>query len=272
MSYSEELFSFNGEHIVITGGAGVIAQSLASGFLKLGGRVSLWGRNTATLKEAKKEIEEAKPINSANLQIISVDCNDKKQLQIAFAKSQETFNTPTILINCVGGNKGKSDFLKQDENNFKEVLELNLMAGLLLPSQVFLQEWVDNKIQGNIINLASMASYMCFSGVWAYNAAKAGVFNLTKGMAREFAPHGIRINSLSPGFFIGKQNKALLLEEDGETLTQRGKLVIDKTPMNRFGNHTDLQGAVIFLASNRAASFVTGIDIPVDGGFLTDGI
>ena len=115
-----------------------------------------------------------------------------------------------------------------------------------------------------------MGSFVPLSGVWAYNAAKAGVLNMTMAAAREFAPHGIRVNAVAPGFFVGKQNRALLMDEATGELTRRGRQVIERTPLGRFGEPGELAGAVLYLASDNAAGFVTGACIPVDGGFLVD--
>jgi NAD(P)-dependent dehydrogenase (short-subunit alcohol dehydrogenase family) len=120
--------------------------------------------------------------------------------------------------------------------------------------------------------MSSMASYIPLSGVWAYDAAKAGVLNLTEGLAKEFAPHGIRVNGLAPGFFIGHQNKALLIDEKTGDLTPRGKSIVAHTPFGRFGDKAELRGAAIFLASDAASGFVTGVTIPVDGGYLVDNV
>jgi NAD(P)-dependent dehydrogenase (short-subunit alcohol dehydrogenase family) len=117
-----------------------------------------------------------------------------------------------------------------------------------------------------------MGSFIPLSGVWAYDAAKAGILNLTMATAKEFAPHRIRVNAIAPGFFIGKQNRALLLDEHTGDLTQRGKDVISRTPCRRFGDPRDLAGVILFLASEQAAGFITGACIPVDGGFLVDWI
>ncbi len=273
MTYIESMFSCKNQRVVITGGAGVIAQSLAAGFLQAGARVSLWGRSAQTLEETRRALVEATHGDESALALEVVDCTDKSALEHSFENSTKLQGLPSVLVNCVGGNKGKVPFVQQDAEAFKEVLELNLMAGLLLPSQIFVKAWQREGKGGSIINFASMAAYQCFSGVWAYDAAKAGVLNLTKGMAKEFASLGIRVNSISPGFFLGKQNKALLVEKDEPyTLTARGKQVIERTSMARFGNHRDLQGAALFLASSTAAGFVTGVDIPVDGGFLADSI
>ena len=155
---------------------------------------------------------------------------------------------------------------------FEFVLKLNLIAGLMVPTQVVTKYWIDNDQPGAIINLASMASYIPLSGVWAYDAAKSAVMNLTMGAAKEFAPNKIRVNAIAPGFFIGKQNKALLIDEATGNLTARGQSVIDHTPFGRFGDASELAGVTLFLASSKAAGFVTGVTIPVDGGYLVHNI
>jgi NAD(P)-dependent dehydrogenase (short-subunit alcohol dehydrogenase family) len=153
---------------------------------------------------------------------------------------------------------------------FEDVLRLNLLAGLVVPTKVVCKRWIERGSHGSVINLASMGSYVPLSGVWAYNAAKAGVLNLTMATAKELAPNGIRVNAIAPGFFIGKQNRALLLDEATGGLTARGQSVVARTPMGRFGEPAELAGAVLFLASGKASGFVTGACIPVDGGFLVD--
>jgi NAD(P)-dependent dehydrogenase (short-subunit alcohol dehydrogenase family) len=179
---------------------------------------------------------------------------------------------PEILINGVGGNRGTSSFIDVDVDLFEDILHLNLTAGLLVPTKVFSSRWIEMNIQGSIINIASMSSFIPLSGVWGYDAAKAGVLNLTMACAKEFAPYGIRVNAIAPGFFLGKQNRALLVHGDTEELTERGRAVIEHTPLGRFGNVNELAGTVLFLASNRASGFVTGITIPVDGGYLVQNI
>jgi NAD(P)-dependent dehydrogenase (short-subunit alcohol dehydrogenase family) len=117
-----------------------------------------------------------------------------------------------------------------------------------------------------------MTSYNPLSGVWGYDAAKAGVLNLTRATANEFAPHGIRVNAIAPGFFLGKQNRALLVDAETGKLTPRGQAIIARTPFGRFGEPEELVGATLFLASRKASGFVTGVSIPVDGGYLVHNI
>jgi NAD(P)-dependent dehydrogenase (short-subunit alcohol dehydrogenase family) len=182
------------------------------------------------------------------------------------------FGSLDILVNAVGGNKGKGPFVDTDIARFEEVIRLNLIGGLVVPTKIVCRQWVASGVHGSVINMASMGSYVPLSGVWAYDAAKAGVLNLTVATAKEFAPNGIRVNAIAPGFFLGKQNRALLMDEATGKLTARGEAVVSRTPLGRFGAPQELAGALLFLASNRAAAFVTGVCIPVDGGFLVDNI
>jgi NAD(P)-dependent dehydrogenase (short-subunit alcohol dehydrogenase family) len=146
------------------------------------------------------------------------------------------------------------------------------MAGLMVPTKVVAADWIKKKIKGSIINLTSMASYNPLSGVWAYDASKAAVLNLTRAAANAFAGHGIRVNAIAPGFFLGKQNRSLLIDEKTGELTERGQAIIARTPWGRFGNIDELAGVTLFLASAKASGFVTGVSIPVDGGYLVNNI
>jgi NAD(P)-dependent dehydrogenase (short-subunit alcohol dehydrogenase family) len=160
-----------------------------------------------------------------------------------------------------------------DTELFRKVLDMNIMAGLVVPSKVFAAKWIESGAEASIINIASMASYVPLSGVWAYDAAKSAVLNLTQATAAEFAKHSIRVNAIAPGFFVGNQNRDLLIanNETGE-LTPRGNDIIAHTPYGRFGSVSDLEGAVVYLASPAASGFVSGICIPVDGGYLVSNI
>ena len=147
---------------------------------------------------------------------------------------------------------------------------MNLVAGALIPCQVFGPAMKNNR-KGSIINIASVSAHLPLSRVVAYSAAKAAVLNLTLFLAREWAPYNVRVNSITPGFFPGEQNRRLLFNEDG-TATPRGQVILGHTPMARFGNPSELVGAAVFLASEKASGFVTGIDLRVDGGFLSQTI
>jgi NAD(P)-dependent dehydrogenase (short-subunit alcohol dehydrogenase family) len=199
---------------------------------------------------------------------LKVDTGKEDEVDAALSETVTSFGIPDILINGVGGNIGKSPLVEQDMELFQKVLHMNLVAGLMIPTKVFADYWIKNEVKGCIINLTSMASYNPLSGVWAYDAAKSATLNLTMASANEFAQYGIRVNAIAPGFFLGKQNKALLIDEKTGEYTDRGKAVIAHTPYGRFGDVTELAGATVFLASDSAAGFVTGVSIPVDGGYL----
>jgi NAD(P)-dependent dehydrogenase (short-subunit alcohol dehydrogenase family) len=142
----------------------------------------------------------------------------------------------------------------------------------MVPTKIIGAYWIEHEVPGCIVNLTSMASYNPLSGVWAYDAAKSATLNLTMASANEFARHNIRVNAIAPGFFLGKQNKHLLVDQETGDYTERGKAVLAHTPYGRFGDVSELAGATLFLASNRAAGFVTGVSIPVDGGYLIHNI
>lgn len=267
MSYVEEMFGLDGQLAVITGGGGALAGSMAEALLKAGAKVSLWGRGEKSLNEAFERLSLVTGLRE-NIHRVVVDTSREKDVGEALDLTERGIGTPEILINGVGGNLGKSSFVETDIELFESVVRLNLIAGLVVPTKVFAKYWIRKKVKGSIINMASMSSYKPLSGVFGYDAAKAGVLNLTMACAREFASFGIRVNAIAPGFFLGKQNRALLVDEKTGDLTERGKAVIEHTPFGRFGDAIELNGALLFLASNRASGFVTGVSIPVDGGFL----
>ena len=272
MSYVDDMFSLNDKVVVITGGGGVIAGAMSEALLNAGAKVVLWDIVQEALDAAKERLNNSTGLGS-NIFGVLVDTTDEKSAAQAIAETEAEFEAPNVLINAAGGNRGKSPFIDIDKETFEFVLKLNLVAGLMVPTKVMADYWIKKEIKGAIINLTSMSSYVPLSGVWAYDAAKAGVLNLTMATAKEFAPHGIRVNAIAPGFFVGKQNKALLIKDDktGE-LTDRGNDIIRHTPFGRFGDVSELQGATIFLASDKASGFITGVSLPVDGGYLIDNI
>jgi NAD(P)-dependent dehydrogenase (short-subunit alcohol dehydrogenase family) len=273
MTYLEEMFSLKGKRIVMTGGAGGIPAELAIGLAKAGADVCLWGRGTNhPMAEAVKSVREAAGKDSGRVEAVTVDTAEAAACEAAIGETEKLIGEPEVLVNGVGGNRGKAPFVDMDEKVFMEVVTLNLMAGLVTPTRAFARYWIAKKMKASVVNMSSMGSYVPLSGIWAYDAAKAGVLNLTEALAKEFAPHGIRVNGIAPGFFIGHQNRALLIDEKTGDLTPRGKSVIAHTPFGRFGDKAELRGAVIFLCSEAASGFVTGVTIPVDGGYLTDNI
>lgn len=271
MSYLDEVFGLEGRTVVITGGGGAIAGALAEALLKAGATVALWDIEK---KFADSAVERLTELTGAGDRLlgVEVDAMSEESVREAVAATEDAVGQVNVLINAAGGNRGKSPFIDTDMEQFEFVLRLNLVAGLMVPTKVIARHWIENGVEGAIINLASMSSYIPLSGVWAYDAAKAAVMNLTMGAAKEFAPHKIRVNALAPGFFIGKQNRALLIDEETGDLTPRGQDVIRHTPAGRFGEVSELAGATLFLVSNAAAGFVTGVTLPVDGGYLVDNI
>lgn len=270
MSYTDELFGLDGVKVVITGGAGVIAGAMSEALVDAGAGVCLWGRGTGhPVEEAVNSLVERTGARGRVFGV-TVDTGNEASVEAALEQTIAKMGPPTVLINGVGGNKTKSTFPETDIALFEEVLVMNVMAGLVIPTKIFSRYWIEQKMKASIINLASMASYIPLSGVSAYAAAKAAVMNLTLANAREFAEHGIRVNGIAPGFFIGYQNKALLIKNEatGE-LTDRGKAIIDHTPFGRFGDVEDLKGTTVYLASDKASGFITGVTIPIDGGYLT---
>lgn len=244
---------------------------MAEALLFAGASVALWGIRIGSVEKA---IDRLKASGAAADRVIGVECDAMKAESVrdAIDVTFEKIGGFDVLINAVGGNRGKSSFTDADIEVFESVIRLNLVAGLMVPTQEVAKAWIARGQPGAIINLASMASYVPLSGVWAYGAAKAAVVNLTIAAANEFAPQNIRVNAIAPGFFLGAQNKALLVDEETGELTPRGSAVIEHTPMGRFGDASEIAGATLFLASEKAAGFVSGITIPVDGGYLTHNI
>jgi len=208
--------------------------------------------------------------DSSNIYLTAVDLLYEEQINVAMAEAIAEAGQIDILVNGVGGSSVRCSLVEADVAEFEKIVKLNLTAGCFLPAKLFAAYWIRNSICGVILNIASMASYNPLSGGWAYSGAKAAVMNQTMAQAAELADYGIRVNALAPGFFLGKQNKHLLLNNDG-TPTERGMKVLAHTPFNRFGKPDELCAPAIFLCSG-GASFVSGITMPVDGAYLCSNI
>ncbi|MHC4394624.1 MAG: SDR family oxidoreductase [Planctomycetota bacterium] len=269
MSYLENKFSLQDKTAIITGGGGTLCSAIAEGFANAGANVVLWDIR-ADAMDVKAQIIGKSCGAPSKVACVEVDLTNEDSIAKALDKSVQKFSRVDILLNGAGGNRGKGPLVEVDEKDFDFVLKLNLMAGCILPTKHVAKYWLDNSINGVIINIASMAGFNPLSGVWAYSAAKAAVMNQTMAHAKEFAQYGIRVNALAPGFFIADQNRKLLLNEDG-TKTQRGKDVLAHTPMGRFGDPDDLVAAAIFLAAD-GSGFISGITLPVDGAYLCQNI
>ncbi|MFO0922349.1 MAG: SDR family oxidoreductase [Pirellulales bacterium] len=262
-----DLFDLSNDVAVVIGGTGGLGGAMADALAAAGAKVAVIGRS------AERGAERVRAIEAAGGQAFfqSADALRRESLEEACHAIEQKWGGATILVNAAGGNRPDatlppgSDFCKLPLDAWQGVFDLNLVGGVLLPSQVFGAGMVQRKA-GSIINIASMSGMIPLSRVVAYSAAKAAVINLTQFLAREWATQGVRVNAISPGFFPAEQNRALLYNPDG-SLSPRGSQIIGHTPMARFGKAEELSGAVVWLASSKAASFVTGQNIVVDGGF-----
>ncbi len=263
------LFNLDGHTAVVIGGTGALGGAMAVALASFGAQVAVVGRNAERGTQRVGEIEAA----GGTALFQSADALDRDSLARARDAISGRFGSIDVLVNAAGGNRPEatlppgSDFCKLPLAAWREVFDLNLAGGVLLPSQVF-GELMLTQGRGSIINIASLSGIIPLSRVVAYSAAKSAVVSLTMFLAREWAPRGVRVNSISPGFFPADQNRALLFNPDG-TPTARGRQIIEHTPMARFGEPSELAGAVVWLAAPRASSFVTGQNIVVDGGFMS---
>jgi NAD(P)-dependent dehydrogenase (short-subunit alcohol dehydrogenase family) len=268
--YLEDLFQFSGRVAAITGGGGVLCGEMSRALARLGVKVAvldIWGDG------AKKVANE---IVKARGEAIGVACDvlDKTSLESARDEVLARFGRVDILINGAGGNKKQAStsqelsFFELPSDAIRWVFDLNLL-GTIFPSQIFGKSMVEQG-GGSILNVSSMNAFRPLTRTPAYAAAKAAVSNFTQWlavhMAQEYSPH-IRVNAIAPGFLLTEQNRFLLTDEATGNLTPRGRTIIEHTPMGRFGDSRDLIGTIIWLLSPDASSFVTGIVVPVDGGF-----
>ncbi|HVC98896.1 MAG TPA: SDR family oxidoreductase [Pirellulales bacterium] len=262
-----DLFNLEHESAIVIGGTGVLGGAMAEALAAAGARVAVVGRNEERGTRRVGQIESA----GGRAMFQTADAGDRDSLSAARDAIVDAWGPLSILVNAAGGNRPDAtlppgaDFCRLPLDAWRSVFDLNLVGGVLLPCQVF-GETMLAAGRGSIVNIASMSGMIPLSRVVAYSAAKAAVINLTKFLAREWAMRGVRVNSISPGFFPAEQNRALLFREDGG-YSERGGQIIAHTPMARFGEPRELGGAVVWLASPRGSSFVTGQNIVVDGGF-----
>jgi NAD(P)-dependent dehydrogenase (short-subunit alcohol dehydrogenase family) len=265
----ERLFSLKDKVAVVTGGTGVLGGAIAKGLAAAGAKVAILGRRG----EVAVKVAESLKAAGGEAMPLPADVLDKQSLDAATAKVLEKWGTVDILINAAGGTipeaiiVGERTFFNMTEDAWHQVVDLNL-TGTLLPSQSFGQVMADKK-SGVIVNISSMSAQKPLTRVLGYGVAKSAIDNYTKWLAVEFAHKygaGLRVNAIAPGFFLGDQNRALLINPD-KSFTPRGQTIVDHTPMKRFGEPDELIGAAVWLCSD-AARFVTGVVIPIDGGFM----
>lgn len=258
--------------VALTGAGGAIISQFAEAMALCGAKVALLDINYEAAKAVANKIGE-------NALAIETNALNKDSIKAAKALINEKFGKVNFLVNGAGGNNPKATtdneymtpdigedvktFFDLDEAGLKFVFDLNITSAFLV-TQVFAEDMLETG--GNIINISSMNAYHPLTKIPAYSAAKAGISNFTEWLAVHFAPMGIRCNAIAPGFFVGNQNRALLFDKDGNP-TPRSHKILSGTPMKRFGDVSELIGSLLFLADDGASGFITGIVIPVDGGF-----
>lgn len=263
--------------IVVTGAGGVLCSMFAKALAKTGAKVALLDRNVEAANTYAKEIVDDGGIAKG----YETDVLSKESLENVHQQVLKDFGPCDILINGAGGNNAKAQtdneyfyeedlkkdiktFFDLDQSGVEFVFNLNFI-GSLLPTQVFAKDMIGKK-GCSIINISSMNAYTPLTKIPAYSGAKAAISNFTQWLAVHFSKVGIRVNGIAPGFFVTKQNKDLLFNADGSPTARTGK-ILAATPMDRFGEAEELIGPLLFLLSEEAASFVTGVVLPVDGGF-----
>ncbi len=266
------MFELSDDVAVVIGATGALGGACAAALAEAGAKIAVVGRSAERGETRVKEIAEA----GGAAQFFACDAMDPDSLKTCHEAVSSELGPPTILLNAAGGNDPEATvtpempFEKIPQPAWAKVFDLNLVGGFLLPCQEFGPAMCERG-KGSIINIASVTSHLPLSKVIAYSASKAAVLSATRFLAREWATKGVRVNSITPGFFPAEQNKKLLYNEDG-TPSDRAKAIFGHTPMGRFGDPKELAGAAVYLASEQAASFVTGSDIVVDGGFLSQTI
>jgi NAD(P)-dependent dehydrogenase (short-subunit alcohol dehydrogenase family) len=253
-SFIEGQFSLSGEVAVVVGGTGELCSAMAQGFAQAGAKVVLVGRDAAKAERRLDAIRAAGGEGS----FVAADVSRKAEIERAANEAAGRFGKVTIVVNGAGTNSA-TPFLEIADDELQKILEVNYKS-VVFGCQVFGKLLIDQKQGGTILNITSMSAIRPLSRVFTYSATKAAVLNLTMNLAREWAPHGIRVNALSPGFFPAEQNRKILQPE-------RVQKILAHTPMNRFGEAHELMGPAVFLCSRKAGSFVTGCHLTVDGGF-----
>jgi len=265
----KDLFDIKDKNIVITGGAGILCGEMARALAARGAKVCVADYDAMRAHKVCQEIEA----EGGFALPVEINVLERKTVQEAYACAVESLGHIDVLINGAGGNKADATavppktFFELPEDAMRAVFDLNCI-GTIMPSQVFGKHMAERG-EGTIINISSMCAFTPLTNVVGYSAAKAAVSNFTQWLSTYMAQRhstNIRVNAIAPGFFLTKQNEFLLTDEKTGDLTPRGQTIIDHTPMGRFGDPADLVGTLIWLISD-AAKFVTGIVVPVDGGF-----
>jgi NAD(P)-dependent dehydrogenase (short-subunit alcohol dehydrogenase family) len=255
-TYLDDHFSLDGQTAVVIGATGELGGQIAEGLCRAGADTVIVGRDRETGEGRAEQFSGHDEAGEAVF--VSCDTTERGDLEALRDEVDARFGRLDVLVNGAGVNSA-TPFLKIDEEEWDHIMNVNL-KGVFLSCQVFGEYLLDQGEGGAIINVSSMAGITPLSRVFTYAASKAGLINLTKNLAREWAPEGIRVNALAPGFFPAEQNREILSEE-------RISDIMGHTPAGRFGDPEELVGAALLLASGRAGSFITGTNLPVDGGY-----
>ncbi len=248
------LFDLSGKTAVVIGGSSTLGGAMAEALAAYGAAVALTGRKADNAEPIRQRIEAA----GGQARCYSAEATSKADLEALLQEVSAWTGGVDILLNCPGVNSA-TPFFDIQEEEWDRIIDVNAKS-VMLACQVFGRHMVDSGRGGSIINLSSVSSSPPLSRVFTYSASKAAVNNMTQFLAREFAPARVRVNAIVPGFFPAEQNRAILSSE-------RVSSIMGHTPMNRFGDPAELQGAVVYLASERASGFVTGSLLRVDGGY-----
>jgi NAD(P)-dependent dehydrogenase (short-subunit alcohol dehydrogenase family) len=248
------LFDLTGKTAVAVGGNGVLGSAMAKGLADHGAKVAIVGRNLETAEAVVKEIIE----NGGEAKAFQADVSSKDSLVQVANEIEQWSGGWDILLNAPGTNS-PTPFFDLDMDEYDKIMDINL-KGIVMTCQIFAKRMIEQERKGSIINISSVSSTTPLSRVFTYSVSKAGLNSVTQFLAREFATSGIRVNAIIPGFFPAEQNRKILDKD-------RIASIMGHTPMERFGEAEELQGATVFLASDKASSFVTGALLRVDGGF-----
>ena len=253
--YLENIFGLKGKVAAVIGGSGVLGGGVAEALGKAGSKIEIIYNHGK--EAAEKRVKSIEALGGEAMAVHADGCV-KADLERAKNEIMKRWKQIDILVNAPGVNS-TTPILEIKEDEWERIISVNL-KGMFLACQVFGKHMIDSKLKGSIINFSSVSSEIPLSKVFTYAISKAGVNNMTRFLAREWAQYGIRVNAVMPGFFPAEQNRKILTEE-------RRRSIFNHTPMARYGEAEELNGAMIWLASNNASSFVTGTIIPVDGGF-----
>jgi len=249
-----QLFDLTGKTVLAFGGNSTLGSSIAEGLAEHGAQIAIIGRNL----EKASAVVEAIEAKGGKAKAFAADVSSRQSLEKAAEEIEAWSGGWDVILNAPGKNSS-TPFLELEMEEWDDIMDVNL-KGVVVTCQIFAKKMIEQKRPGSIINISSVSSTTPLSRVFTYSVSKAGINSVTQYLAREFAPHGIRVNAIIPGFFPAEQNRKILSADRVES-------ILKHTPMNRFGTPDELKGAAVFLASEQASSFVTGALLRVDGGF-----